>query len=163
MAAKIRRVSATGEQPVRGTRPSATAVRFDPRLWPCLERQVANVFRKAAAATCLCVRGDAHFALTVCGWRREACCRRMCSSVDLVLLLCATQKDRSQFCAMHESMVVSTSGLFAGALGFWKLLDRTYQAASHMAVRVGSARRSHTRHSHSTVLAASPLRDCEYS
>ena len=88
--------------------------------------------------------------------RREACCRRMCSSVDLVLLLCATQKDRSQFCAMHESMVVSTSGLFAGALGFWKLLDRTYQAASHMAVRVGRARRSHARHSYSTVRAPSP-------
>ena len=86
-----------------------------------------------------------------------------CSLVDLVLLPCATRKSRSLFYAMHESMVVSTSGLFAGALGFWKLLDRTYQAASHMAVHVGRARRSHARHSHSTVRAPSPLRDCEFS
>ena len=40
-----------------------------------------------------------------------------------MLLLCATREARSLLCAMRESMVVFTSGLFADALGIWKLLD----------------------------------------
>ena len=69
-AARIRRVSATGEQPVGGTRPSATSVRFGSRLHSCLERRGANILRKVAAATGLGVRGDARFALAACGWWR---------------------------------------------------------------------------------------------
>ena len=55
--------------------------------------------------------------------RRKACCRRAVTLVDLLLLLCATRKDCSLLCAMHETIVVFTSGLFADALGIWKLLD----------------------------------------
>ena len=95
--------------------------------------------------------------------RRKACCRRAVTLVDLLLLhvLCATRKDCSLLCAMHETIVVFTSGLFAGALGISKLLDRAYQAASHMAVHVARARRSHARHSYSTVRTPVPLSDCE--
>ena len=55
--------------------------------------------------------------------RRKACCRRAVKLVDLLLLLCATRKDCSLLCAMHETIVVFTCGLFADALGIWKLLD----------------------------------------
>ena len=78
--------------------------------------------------------------------RRKACCRRAVTLVDVLLLLCATRKARSLLCAMHETIVVFTSGLFADALGIWKLLDRAYQAVSRAAVYVGRARRAHARH-----------------
>ena len=38
--------------------------------------------------------------------RRKACCRRAVTLVDLLLLLCATRKDCSLLCAMHETIVV---------------------------------------------------------
>ena len=82
---------------------------------------------------------------------REAWCGHMVTLVDLVLLVRATRKACSLFYAMHETMVVSTIRLFAGALCVVKLLDRIYQAASHMAVHVGRARRSHARHCYSTL------------
>ena len=44
--------------------------------------------------------------------RRKACCRRAVTLVDLLLLLCATRKDCSLLCAMHETIVVFTCGLF---------------------------------------------------
>ena len=40
--------------------------------------------------------------------RRKACCRRAVTLVDLLLLLCATRKDCSLLCAMHETIVVFT-------------------------------------------------------
>ena len=47
----------------------------------------------------------------------------MVTLVDLMLLVRATRKPCSLFHAMHESMLVSTSGLYNGALVHLEILD----------------------------------------
>ena len=60
-------------------------------------------------------------------WTRSGGERRAVDAVSHWWICCCycapTRKDCSLLCAMHETMVVFTCGLFAVALGIWKLLD----------------------------------------